>query len=240
MTGADILSQAYEICGGIAPANFLDGTTATAYKRLNTAYGHRILDILRVRVDKNASMQSAETDLISTAGLVAGDNGYNGEYAFPTDLLSPVRVEVSFDGVTWRKASVYEDGLNQGSEFNEDQINGEFSQLYPAVNFERNSYKIRPLNALSTVTGGIKITYEKRQVDFTDSTAPTEIEANLHDLLAYDLAEYELVSHANKYTPQQITMIRGKRAEVEQKFLAHYQSNLGNQKKVTLKYRSYK
>jgi hypothetical protein len=239
MTGQDILELTLEATGK-SQANFLDGTTATAYKRLNTAFGHRILDILRVRVDKNASMALSTTDLISTVGLVAGDNGFNGEYSFPSDLLNPVRVEVSYDGVTWLKAQIYDDAINLGSEFNDAQIQNQFSPQFPAVNFERNSYKIRPLKTtVGDITAGIKITYEQRQTNFTSSTAP-DIEPNLQDLLAYDLAEYDIVAHADSYSPTQIAVIRGKRAEIERKFLSHYQSTLGNTKVMTLKFKSYK
>ena len=100
MIGSDILEYAYSLVGKDS-TTFLDGTTVTQYKRLNMLYGHRILDILRVRVDKNASIENATTTLVSTNGLAEGSVGYNGEYPFPADLLRPTRFEVSYDGITW-------------------------------------------------------------------------------------------------------------------------------------------
>lgn len=240
MLGSDILSLALEVCNK-SQANFLDGTTATAYKRLNTSYGHRVLDILRVRVDKNATINEATTDLISTVGLVEGDNGFNGEYAFPSDLLKPVRFEVSYDGLTWLKAQIYDNALNTRSEYNDTQLEAEFSQREPRVDFSRNSFKIRPPKTTAgDITKGIYIEYEQRQTDLTSSTAPEQLEANLQDILAYDLAEYDLIQHADKYSAQQITMIRAKKAELEQRFLEFYMNRLGSQKKLTLKYKNYR
>lgn len=233
MIGSKILSLALAITNK-AQANFLDGTTATAYERLNTSYGHRILDILRVRVDRNASIQEATTDLMSTVGIVAGDNGFNGEYAFPSDLLKPVRFEISYDGLRWVKATIYDNAINLGSEYNDTQLVDGFSTEEPRVDFIRNSYKIRPPKTTSgNITKGIYIEYEKRQADFTDSTSPSEIETNLQDILAYDLAEYDILQHTDKYSSNQITMIRNKRAENEARFLEFYKGNLPKVKTIT-------
>lgn len=240
MIGSKILSNAYTLTNKVE-STFLDGSTTTFYERLNTLYGHRILDILRVRVDKNASIQNATTDLISTVGLVAGDNGYNGEYAFPSDLLKPTRFEISYDGETWLKATIYDNALNQSSEYNNTQIEASFSQSAPRVDFSRNSYKVRPTkNTAGDITKGIYIEYEKRQADFTSSTAPSEIESNLQDILAYDLAELEIIMHADKYSAQFINVFKKKKQEIEDRFLEFYMNNLGSQKKLTMKYQSYK
>lgn len=240
MIGSAILEKAYRLVNKSA-SSFLDNNSTNIYLDLNTAYGHRILDILRVRVDKNATIQEATTDLISTVGLVSGDSGYNGEYAFPSDLLKPTRVEVSYDGIDWRKCQVYDNALNLRSEYNEDQINGQFSTSDPRVDFSRNSFKLRPTkDSAGDITKGIYIEYEKRQADFTSATEPSEIESNLQDILSYDLAEMEIIMHADKYSPQQISVFRAKKQEVEQRFLEFYMNNLPNKKVLTLKYQSYK
>lgn len=233
MIGSDILDLSYDLVNK-TESTFLDGSTTTFYKRLNTLYGHRILDILRVRVDRNATINEATTNLISTVGLSEGDNGFNGEYSFPSDLLKPVRFEVSYDGITWKKCRIYDNALNQESEYNGTQLESDFSQLAPRVDFTRNSYKIRPpKNTAGNITKGIYIEYEKRQSDFTSSTAPTDIEQNLQDILAYDLAEMEIIMHAEKYTPQFISVFRSKKQEVEQRFLEFYKNNLKVNKTVT-------
>lgn len=240
MIGSKILNLAYTLTN-TSSSNFLDADSTNIYEHLNTFYGHRVLDILRMRVDKNATIENATTDLKSTVGLSEGDNGYNGEYAFPSDLLKPVRVEVSYDGDTWLKCNIYDNALNQGSEYNDEQIESGFSQDNPRVDFTRNSYKIRPTkNTAGDITKGIYIEYEKRQDDFTDSTAPSEIESNLQDILAYDLAELEMIMHADRYKPQQVNLFRAKKAEVTERFKEFYINRLGNQKTMTFKYRNYK
>jgi hypothetical protein len=130
MTGQKIINLAY-LLSNTNSATFLDANETNIYEHLNTLYGHRILDILRVRVDKNASIQNSTTDFVSSTGLVKGDNGYNGEYTFPDDLLRPVRVEVSYDGVNWVKCQVYDNAMNQKSEYNETQINETFQYRKP-------------------------------------------------------------------------------------------------------------
>lgn len=236
MTGQKIINLAY-LLSNTNSATFLDGNEANIYEHLNTFYGHRVLDILRVRVDKNASMQSSTTTLLSTEGLVSGDNGYNGEYAFPTNLLRPVRVEVSYDGINWIKCQVYDNAMNQKSEYNETQIKESFNERNPRVDFFRNSYKIRPLKtSAGNIDKGIYIEYEKRQVDFTSSTSPTEIEQNLHDILAYDLAGLEFIMHPEQHSQEQVVYFEKKKREVEKRFLNHYKTRLGNAKKMTFLY----
>lgn len=136
MIGSAIISLSYRLVNKDS-STFLDGNSTNILADLNRLYGHRVLDILRVRVDKNASITNATTTHVSTVGLVAGDNGYNGEYAFPSDLLRPVRFEVSYDGVNWLKATVYDNELNQGSEYNNTQLVASFSEQEPRVDFTR-------------------------------------------------------------------------------------------------------
>jgi len=238
MIGSEILSLSYRLVNKDS-STFLDGNSTNIYADLNRIYGHRILDILRVRVDKNASISEVKTTLVSTVGLVAGDNGFNGEYAFPTTLLRPVRFEVSYDGVNWRKATFYDNALNQGSEYNDTQLTSDFSESSPMVDFTRNSFKIRPPKTTAgNITNGIYIEYEKRQVDFTSSTAPTEIEPNLQDMLSWDLASLETVMHAAKYSPQELAVFRAGHKDMEDRFLAFYATNLPTRKTMTFNFGS--
>lgn len=182
MIGSAIISLSYRLVNKDS-STFLDGNATNILADLNRAYGHRILDILRVRVDKNASITNVTTTLISTVGLVSGDNGFNGEYAFPTDLLKPVRFEVSYDGVNWKKAKIYDNTLNEESEYNDTQLVATFSEESPCVDFTRNSYKVRPPKSTTgDITNGIYIEYEQRQSDFATDTSPTQIETNLQDM----------------------------------------------------------
>jgi len=239
MIGSKLLSLAYLLTNK-KESTFLDGTTATSYEHLNTFYGHRVLDILRVRVDKNATINEVTTDLISTVGLTEGDNGFNGEYAFPSDLLKPSRFEISYDGVTWTKCEIYDNAINTGSEYNDSQLETSFSTTKPRVDFTRNSYKVRPPKTTAgNITKGIYIEYEQRQTDFAAATTPSVIEANLQDVLAYDLSELEMIMHADKYSSQQIAVLRDKKQEVERRFLEFYMNNLNSKKNMTFQYKDY-
>lgn len=238
MIGSKILNLSYTLTNKNS-STFLDGVSANIYEHLNTFYGHRVLDILKVRVDKNATIQNATTDFISNVGLVEGDSGFNGEYSFPSDLLKPSRFEISYDGSTWKKCRIYDNALNNSSEYNADQLEA-FSQDDPVVDFTRNSYKVRPLKTTAgNITKGIYVEYEKRQADFTSTTAPSEIEANMQDLLAYDLAELEMIMHAESYPSNQLTLFRAKKKQVEDRFFEFYKNNLHSNKQVTVNYPNY-
>ena len=238
MLGADILEKAYRLTNTDS-STFLDGSSTNIYKDLNTAYGHRVIDILRMKVDVNASIEESTTTLLSTVGLVQGDNGFNGEYDFPGDLLKPTRVEISYDGLTWIKCSVYDNAINRNSEFNDSQLVTDFNQSNPRVDFTRNSFKIRPPKTTAgDITHGIYIEYEKRQTDFTDVSEPTEIERNLQDVLAFDLADNEIIMHAEKYTSQFIAVYNQKKKEVVDRFMKFYKSNLPTKKKMSFNFRN--
>ncbi len=199
MNVAATLSKAYRLTNTNA-TTFLDGNATNVLAELNICYGHRTLDILKVRQDLNSQIQEVTTDLVSTSGLVVGDLGYNGEYPFATDTLRPVRVEISYDGITWLPCSIYDIGENKsGSEHEEDSIQDTFSEDDPYVRFERDSYFVRPLKTTTgNITAGIHLWYEKRQDDLT--TGSPEFETNLHDILAYDLADLERLMHPGKYS----------------------------------------
>jgi hypothetical protein len=234
MTGSKILNLAYTL-SNTDSSTFLDANSTNIYEHLNTLLGHRILDILRVRVDRNANIENATADLKAYASLSEGDSGYKGEYSFPTDLLKPSRVEISYDGKTWNKATVYDNATNRDSEYNDEQLESMGDKDRPVVDFARNSYKIRPLPT-EDVTKGIYIEYEKRQDDFTSTTAPTDIESNLQDILAYDLAELEFIMHPENHDNKQITLFQQKKAMVERRFLEFYKNRLKSNLRTTYNY----
>ena len=201
---------------------------------LNIAYGHRILDVLRYQVDRNASIEMAKTDLISSVGLVEGQNGYDGEYAFPTDLLRPTRMEVSYDGANWDKCTIYDLNENEKSEVEPT----EFTTSNPYVRFERDSYFMRPVHVGSTITNGIRVWYEKRQAALTAGDTPV-FEPNLHDILAFDLAEMELMRHAEKYTDVVAARIRKSKESVENRFKSFYNDRMKRNMRLRPKYEDF-
>lgn len=205
---------------------------------LNIALGHRTLDVLRFQVDRNASMQASKTDFVSTVGLVEGDNGYNGEFSFPSTLLRPIRAEVTFDGVNWKRCKIYDLNENEASEASETEINATFSESEPHVNFERNSFSIRPLNTGATVTNGIRIWHEKRQAALTAGDSP-DFEENLHDVLAFDLAEMELLRHAEKYSAEVQGRIRREKAAREDRFKWFYNDRMKRNFQIKPKYENF-
>lgn len=234
MTGTSIAAYARILTN----TNSTTLTDADILTMLNVKYGHRILDILKVQVDKNASMEESYTDLVSSTGLVDGDNGFNGEYSFPSDLLRPVRVEVKFDD-TFIKAEVYDLPDNGKSEWQESEINDRFNKLRPYVRFERDSFFIRPLTTTS-VTGGIHIWYEKRQESLTSLTETPDFEQNLHDILAFDIAELEALRHPERYTTEWRNAFQVMKAEVERRFLDFEKNRFKRNFQMKPKFISYK
>lgn len=200
MNVAAILGKAYRLTNKSA-TTFLDGSATNILAELNICYKARALDILKVKGDINSFVKEIKEDLISTSGLVIGNTGYNGEYPFQSDVLRPVRVEISYDATNWYPAEVYDLNSNPSSEHNQNQIQDSFFETRPFVRFERDSYFVRPLKtSAGNVTGGIHIWYEKRLDDLT--TGSPEFEESLHDILAYDLAYLERLMHPEFYTTE--------------------------------------
>ncbi len=229
MDSASIINIARDITN----TNSTTLTDADALRWLNIAYRNRILDVLNIRVDKNATIKEVKCDLMSTVGMNIGDLGYNGEYPFPTDLLKPSRFEVSYDGVTWTKCEIYDNAINYGSEYNDTQINADFSIENPRVDFTRNSYKIRPVkNTTGDIVDGIYIEYEARQAALTASESPN-LETSVCPVLAYDIAAMEAKKHWKKYDATWINLFREGKAEAEKLFKDFYTRNLPTRKNIT-------
>lgn len=150
-------------------------------KGLNIDRAEVIMDILQARGDYNFQEKHCTIDLKSTLELSEGDNGYNGEYAFPANMIRPIRIEVSYDGISYSEASFYDINSNHGSEVS--GVNQGFSTSSPFVRFDRDSLYIRPLkDTAGDVPKGIHIWYEFRQTDFTSSDMDKipEGEPNFH------------------------------------------------------------
>ena len=163
---------------------------------LNIHNGELVHDVLRVEATRNSFLKNSRYDLLSTAGLVEGQVGYNGEYPIPTDFLRPIRVEVSYDGILWLPCQMYDISQNtMSSEYNQDQIQSAFlpaspyfSPAYnpvinqPIIRFQRDSFTIRPLNDQGTIPNGLVIWYESREAALVNTTDSPSIESNYHDL----------------------------------------------------------
>lgn len=224
---SQILSKAYRLTN-TDEITFLDGDTANILEELNVAYGNRTLDILRVRQDINQFIIEEKTDFFSSTGLPEGQIGYNGEYPFETTTMRPIRIEVSYDGITYRPCKVYDINENNGTEVGAADFNAGFSQTEPHVRFERNSYFIRPANESGeTITDGIHIWIENRQSNLaTESNETPDFENNLHNILAFDLADMERMMHPERYSDAWRNDFANSYARIEGRFNDFYKNRL--------------
>ena len=166
---------------------------------LNLHVSEVIQDILRVQTERNTTGTQVRYDLISTVGLSEGSIGYNGEYPFPTDLLRPIRVEVSSDGLSWSPASIYDMAAKDSSEFDQASQGGSIGS--PSMHFMRDSFFFKPLHTGATVPNGIVIWYEQRQEAMTSGSDTPPFESNFHEILVYKgLLRYSQ-RYAEKYNP---------------------------------------
>lgn len=197
MTGTQIVAKARRITN-------TDTTTypdADALLDLGFTYAEVWLNILRVRGDYNFAIEVARGSLIAYASLAEGDNGYNGEYAWPTDCLKPRRVELKFSSAGQLTAvKFYDLGEYEGSEHDPSQLNSDFTTSEPYVRFERESFFVRPLPT-ETVINGFYIEYEKRQTSLGLTDTPA-FEENLHHILAYGMALQYYEKYPDLYNPK--------------------------------------
>ena len=191
---------------------------------INIHYAETIMDILRVKTDFNFQAEEAYTDLFSTSGLTVGQNGYKGEYTFPSDLIRPIRVEISYDGVTWRPTEFYDVASATKSEHEDDDIeSGSWSEARPFIRFERDSFFVRPANDGTTVTAGIHIWYEKRQTALTTGDTPL-FEANFHYVLALKGALRAMKKFREEYGLADRNELRGEINRYTEKLTEHYKN----------------
>lgn len=197
MTGQIIINKARRITN----TDTATYTDADALLDLGYAYAEVWMHILRVRGDYNFGIEVARGSLMAYVDLAEGDNGYNGEYAWPTDCLKPRRVELKYSSAgILTPTKFYDLGEYDGSEHTPSQLNTDFTTAEPYVRFERESYFVRPLPT-ETVINGIYIEYEKRQtsIGLTDSPA---LEENLHHILAYAMALQYFEKYPDQYNPK--------------------------------------
>lgn len=224
------LLETYNRTLRVLNTNSTSYTQATFENDFNDSLALRVLDILRVRGYKNIQSKYAKADFVSTTGLSEGDDGYNGEYSFPTDLLDLYRIEVTFDGTDWHVLSsdngrIYDVMESDVSEHDAQSIADNFNENDPHVVISRGGYKIRPLNTGDTQTNGIILHYAPRQATLTEDGDTPDFEANLHQILVYDCAEIESNAYPEKYSSRLPGILR-KKQEVEEKFLNFYKTRL--------------
>ena len=216
---------------------FLTKTDSSSYSDadilsgMNLYNGEILQDILRVQTTRNTALTNVAYDNLSINGLVAGQIGYNGEYPMPVDCLRPVRVELSYDGITWLPCKMYDiNAGNMTSEFNPNQINSAFQTTSnpnynpyistPYMRVERDSFIFRPLNEGNTIYNGIVVWYESRQAALVNTTDVPAFEANFHEVLVYKLA----LRYAMKFPEKYNALWDKKLAEVKASLTEYYRS----------------
>lgn len=144
----------------------LGGTNTTTY---TDAAKHRAYD--RWSNNVIAELMEAMQDYdfqgeISTRDLTANQR----EYIFPTDLLKIKRIDLKLDGSNWKRASELDASQIGDNYASEADITARFNNSEPYVEFLDNSFMIYS-GTISTVSGGIKLTYSKQIVGRNSSEA---------------------------------------------------------------------
>ena len=235
-----LVSDIYQEIRSELQTNSTKVPDATLLVGVNIDYGELIMEALRARGDYNFQMNEATTDLISTSGLTAGQNGFNGEYAWATDVLKPTRLEVSFDGTNFYPATVYDitEKVSKSEHYATD-INNTFQQTNPYVRFERNSYFIRPLKTTAgNVTAGIHVWYEQRQATLTASDTPS-IEPNYHRLFVLKGALRIMRKFRTEYTVNDRQEVKNEINELTAKMNQFYSKQIDENVNLTTKFINY-
>jgi len=241
MTNSDIFDEIRNELN----ANSTKVSNAYLLSGLNIDDGELVMMALDASPDHNFKVGEAYTDLKSTSGLVSGDIGFNGEYPFPSDLIKPLRFEISYDGTTFYPASVYDvaSSLAQ-SEHNQTQIQSDFIETSPYVRFERDSYFIRPMKTTSgDITAGIHIWYEKRQTAFAIGAISTDtpsIEANFHRLYVVRGALRAMRKFRNDYSIQDRSELRSEKEKLETKYEKHLKDRFKRPLRIQAKHENFK
>lgn len=235
-----LVSEIYTEIRSELQTNSTKVTDASLLVGVNIDYGELVMEALRARGDYNFQINEATTDLISTSGITAGQNGYNGEYAWATDVLKPTRLEVSFDGTKFYPATVYDisDKISK-SEHSETDINNTFQQTNPYVRFERNSFFIRPLKTTAgNVTAGIHVWYEQRQATLTASDTPS-IEPNFHRLFVLKGVLRVMRKFRTEYTVNDRQEVKNEINELTAKMNQFYSKQIDENVNLTTKFVNY-
>lgn len=221
-----LVSEVYTEIRNECDTNSTKVSDAFLLTGVNLDYAEVVMQILRAKTDFNFNAKEAYATLLSTSGVAIGAAGYNGEYTFPSDLIRPIRVEISYDGEVWYPATFYDvaDNLTSSEEgIASNTDSNHWDEYHPYVRFERDSFFVRPLKtSTGNITGGIRIWYEKRQTALTAGDTPL-FEENFHRILVlkgalrvmrkfrkeYSLAvRNEMRGEVNKYTEQMLSYFK--------------------------------
>jgi hypothetical protein len=127
---------------------------------------------------------------IATTDLVTGQQ----EYVFPDDILKIKRIEITYDGVTWRVAKRFDVNEND-IPTDPTSIANNYSISAPFVDTYDNSIFVYPIPT-KDITGGIKIYYEPNATHFVNTDDEPNIARPFHVGIALGMAKDYLEKYA--------------------------------------------
>lgn len=178
-------------------ARYLTYTDEETYSDTDLLRGTNILQremfqsILQWLGFRKLNEDTYTTNFLTTNGLVAGQNGYNGEYRFDTTWVMVTGFSLKYpDAEYYAPAKIYDPDQYVINDVDADSYNAQFGEGAPEVHFKRNSYVIRPTITTvgDTVANGILITAVTRQSDLTLASQLPIGEQNFHQWYALKLA----------------------------------------------------
>lgn len=214
--------------------NLPNGTLSTTFVKDATRFANQYVAtvqawILAARDEWDYDDTNHTTYPILTANLVSGQYFYT----FPTDILKIQRVEVSWDGTTWKKAEPF-DQSNFDKPLDDTTIATYFSKDEPHYDTTYDSFRLLPTPD-ANVTDGLKI-YVARECDVfatTDTTQEPGFDYMWHYIIPLGIA-YEW-SKAKGFS--QMPALKQELLEAEQRLKQYYtdkqeerQPNLGTKR----------
>lgn len=210
MTGQELIDE----------IRFISSTSATTFtdaeilSGLNMHYSQILAKITSYAGDFHTFGKVTKTDFKEVSVLSDTDSGYDGHYSFPSDLMRPTRVEVSYDGDEYVVADVYDLKDNSNPEATADE---DGSESAPIVRFYNNYFVIRPTPE-ADVTEGIHVYYEHRGGDLAVGTEP-DFNPIYHPVLIYMGLKRFGMKHPEKADPRWGTEIFKLESDMEKDYL---------------------
>lgn len=224
------LQQLIDFTRRVTRTNATTYTDADITQDLNLAQGKVISRILQKQTSFDFQGQIAYANIKNYEGVLEGDQGYQGMYKFPADLLKIVRLEVAFTtgGVS---TLLKERDITSPQRELDDTL----SQFYSVF---AGTIRISP-KPTEDVYNGMKIFYEKRAADLVEMDDKPVYEETFHNILPLE-ASREYFSYdpteANVYRKNSVEQ---KLAEEYSRLDQYYATKENRNYKITPKYTNY-
>ncbi len=183
-------------------------------RKINKWYGKIVVMILKVQDEWDFDDSNYTNFPILTNDLAVGQQ----DYSLPVGTLKIKRVEVSYDGITWKKAEPVD--VNElGIATDTTTIASHFNRNEPYYDLQFGSVFIYPIPDVA-VTGGIKI-WVSREVDYftsADTTQEPGFDETFHEMLSLG-ASYDYCK-ARKLA--QTSALKNDLIEMEQRLNQYY------------------